>query len=76
MNNKQKMLDEKEEFWMEQHSFGEYPYDKPDLNPSTITFHMQSNKKNIVNTLKNIEKFLKELCNTNTSEKILHYPLL
>lgn len=69
-----------EQFWLEQHSWGDFPFDKPAVN---VNVNVTNNNINIQEKInqrrclcKQVRNFVKELCNLDMSEKITRYPLL
>lgn len=62
-----------EQFWLEQHSWGDFPFDKPTVNVNVNVTDKNDKKHDIY---KQIQRFVKELCNTDMSEKTMRYPLL
>lgn len=73
MNNANK---KDEGFWMEQHSWGDFPFDKPCLNLTPLSFNATGNKKRVENTLKHVSMLVKALFNLDDSKDRIRYPLI
>lgn len=65
--------DTDEEFWLEQHSWGDFPFDKPTLH--VMNKQHTTHVKKYETFMKNVMGFVKELCNIDMNKKI-RYPLL
>lgn len=65
-----------EQFWLEQHSWGDFPFDKPTVNITNNNINIQEKNNQRCCLCKQVQNFVKELCNLDMSEKTMRYPLL
>jgi hypothetical protein len=66
----------KESFWVEEHSWGDFPFDKPYLNLSPISFVVRPKRSNEHHVFQNIKLFVCELFSTSKTSKLIRYPLI
>lgn len=68
------MKKENSNFWTEQHSWGDFPFDKPYINLSQMSFRKGHIKKNLF--LEKLGGFVKEMFVWKTSDTMIRYPLI